>query len=392
MLVAPPATVAQEAMVSTLTLSSPLSLDGIVVAPDGSLYGADGFNGFNVYHIQPDGSSSVVASGLAGPIDMDFDANGALYLTTFNNQGFFRLALDGSNAQRWATVAPGPSGVVVNRAMGKGYVSHYGTGALGNGTTIYEIDLATQDASVWVQQQGLNAPVSLAIDEAGNVYTANIADARVFKITPAGEISLLATLPVRNNTYNIGHLAFANGALYVTGNRAQPVLYRVSMDGSYEIIAGTGQIGSQDGPGSQARFRGPNGIAASVTGDTLYISELDNPSVLRVVTFPGAPTDTGEATDLPQDDDVRLGPSFPNPVFASADPHATLTYALAAPAHLSIHLHDALGRTRNTVFEGFQQAGTHQVEVDFSAYAPGVYFYALHNGQQVHTQSVMLIR
>ena len=39
------------------------------------------------------------------------------------------------------------------------------------------------------------------------------------------------------------------------------------MEGTYEVIAGTGSDGSIDGPGELASFRSPNGIA--VSGDTL---------------------------------------------------------------------------------------------------------------------------
>ena len=109
---------------------------------------------------------------------------------------------------------------------------------------------------------------------------------KLFKITPNGDISLLAALPTSTiHPFNIGHIAYANGSLYVTGNDSQPLVFKVELDGSFDIIAGDGVIGHQDGPGLQARFNGPNGIAATATGDTLFISELNDPGSIRMVTF-----------------------------------------------------------------------------------------------------------
>jgi sugar lactone lactonase YvrE len=57
----------------------------------------------------------------------------------------------------------------------------------------------------------------------------------------------------------------AQGTLYVadTGNNA---IRRITPDGRVSTIAGDGVAGYQDGPGPQARFNGPIGIAVDVTG------------------------------------------------------------------------------------------------------------------------------
>lgn len=382
---------AQEAMVSTLQLDQALSLDGIVVGHDGTIYGADGFNGQNVYKIQPDGSSEVIATFLHGPIDMDFDATGNLYVSTFNNRGFYKIDFTTGYYEQWASVATGPSGVVVDRAAGKGYISHYGAGQLGNGNTIYVVDLATKTTEVFAQAGGLNAPVSLAIDDEGNVYAGNIVDAKVFKITPEGEMSLLATLPTRDLlSYNIGHLAFANGALYVTGNRARPYVYRVDPSGTYEIIAGMATPGHRDGPGLQARFRGPNGIAASVTGDTLYVTELDQPDVLRVIALPPQATDIeGESV---RNESFALSPAYPNPVVHTEQTHTTVTYEVPSTTHVTIQLYDVLGRVRDTLVNTVRLPGTHTLTVDLSSLASGMYFYTLQANNTVLTRSLMVTK
>ena len=67
-------------------------------------------------------------------------------------------------------------------------------------------------------------------------------------------------------------------------------MVEVSLDGEETIIAGTGQIGNQDGPSDEASFNIPNGIGASPDGSKIYMvsaivgsgTEL-NPVVVRVV-------------------------------------------------------------------------------------------------------------
>lgn len=382
-------TQAQEVIVSTLQLDGPLSLDGLVVATDGTLYGADGFDGNNVYHIQKDGTSSIRANFMAGPIDMDFDADGHLYVSTFLDRGFQRIDMQTGYYEQWARVAVGPSGVAINRVAGKAYISHYGAGQLGNGNAIYEVDLGTRETTIFAQDQGLNAPVSLAIDEAGNVYAANIVDAQVFKITPDGTVTLLTTLPTRHPAvYNIGHIAYTRGALYVTGNRAMPYIYRVNLDGSYEVIAGTGENGIQDGLGLQATFAGPNGITPSVTGDSLYVTELNNPSALRIIALPPTATSMHDPTIFTPG--YTLTQTYPNPVLPPNTTSVSFSYTLPVPQHVTIRLYDALGREHMSRPPVLKQAGAHQVSVSTKNLAPGVYFYTMQTEDIMLTKSLLV--
>ena len=194
-------------------------------------------------------------------------------------------SLHRDSPSRFATVNVGPSGVVLNRSTGNVYVSHYGAGFPGNGNSVYIVD-SSGNASVFVQGNGLAAPVSLAIDDSGNVYAPNIADAKLFKITPNGDISLLCQLPAPGNLhpFHVGHIEYSNGYLYVTGNSGSPYVFKVSLTGEYQIFAGSGVVGHQDGPALDAQFSGPNGITGfPFTGDTLFISELTSPTTLRLI-------------------------------------------------------------------------------------------------------------
>lgn len=373
----------QESIVSSIQLDASLSLDGLLVTPDGTLYGTEGYDGSRVFKINMDGSTEVIFSALNGPIDMDYDTSGNIYVSTFNNARLYKIPSDNpANTQQFANVNTGPSGVVVNRETGNVYVSHYGSG---NGNSVW---LAEPDgsSSVFAQGNGLNIPVSLAIDKEGNLYAPNISNARLYKITPQGDISLLVALPTSPlHTFNIGHIAYANGYLYVTGNYSQPLVFKVALDGSYEIIAGDGNIGNQDGPGSEARFNGPNGIAASVTGDTLFISELNNPSAIRMIVLP-ITTGSGSIDDLSPKH--KLFQNSPNPF----EEETTINFELVQAGNVKINLYDFQGKLINTLLNEWKQAGKHSFEWSSNGLSSGVFIYQMEAGGILMEKKAVVVK
>ena len=58
--------------------------------------------------------------------------------------------------------------------------------------------------------------------------------------------------------------------------------------GEVTLITGTGTLGEQDGPGLEATFSWPNGIAAGPQGDRLYVNDFINrfPPTLEVLPQP----------------------------------------------------------------------------------------------------------
>jgi len=373
---------AQQVYVSTIQLTSSLSLDGLIVSDDGILYGAEGYNGTKIFKINMDGTSEVFASNLNGPIDMDFDNEGNLYVTTFNNAGVYKITPVGV-VSRYATVTTGPSGIVLNRQTRDVFVSHFGSAPF-SGNSVYKID-SSGTATVFVQDAQLRSPVSLAIDNNSNLYTPNIGDSRLFKITQNGEMSLLATLPVSTAQFNIGHIAFANYKLYVTGNTGRHYLYKVELDGSYKIIAGTGVAGNQDGEGLNAQFNGPNGIAASTTGDTLFISELNSPSTIRVVslgTMTRVQENAGEVREY------KLMQNYPNPF----NPQTTIKYQIIQSGNVSIKLFDVLGSEVAILVNAFKKEGNYEINLDASGFVSGIYFYQLRVNKFTQTKKMVLLR
>lgn len=377
---------AQQATVSTIQLSSPVSIDGITLAPDGTLYGADGFNGNKVFHIALDGTTSEIATGLNGPIDIDWDESGLLYVSTFNNKGLYTVDLSSGSVELFATVDSGPTGLRINRTTGKVYLSQYGPSLSGGGNSVHEVDLATGASNTLVRANGLSSPVPLALDEQGTVYAANAFNGKVFSISEDGAISQLAAIPVTNaGAFNLGHMTYANGALYVTQYNRN-LIYRVSLEGEVAVLAGTGQAGLQDGAASEARFNAPNGITASVTGDTLYVAEGSNTGVVRMIVMQESSTDIDE-------EPLSLGASlhhYPNPVSVTNQASSQIGFSLATPSHTTVSVYDMLGRKRDTLLDRSLNAGSHTLTYDFFNLPPGIYFYHLRTGKHIETSQVIV--
>ncbi len=69
----------------------------------------------------------------------------------------------------------------------------------------------------------------------------------------------------------------------------------------------------------------------------------------------------------------RLMQNFPNP----ANPATIIRFELPSASNVSLELYDMLGRKISTVIDGRREAGVHEVAVDGSALATGVYIYRL---------------
>ncbi|MCB0264900.1 MAG: T9SS type A sorting domain-containing protein, partial [Calditrichaeota bacterium] len=234
------------------------------------------------------------------------------------------------------------------------------------------------------------------MDDAGNLYTCNFSDGKVIKITPAGAVSELATIPGNNN----GHLTFANGRLYVVARCANQI-YEVTLAGEVSLLAGSGIRGNADGPALEATFSLPNGITASSTGDTLYVNDDKflggdcintqlNPVAVRMIIL----TPTGvDAPDESRIENFELKQNYPNPF----NPETTIRYALPQNMHLSIKIFDNSGRELRTLVNTIQPAGANAVVWDGrddagNIAASGIYFYRLQSETAVQTRKMLLVR
>lgn len=257
---------------------------GLSMGADGNLYMADFGPRLNqavgsvVYRVSVTGTSEVFVTGAEGASGNGFDDEGNLYQSNIRGGYVWKIAPDGSQT----TIASGiasPTGVGVDS-----------NGNLFVASCRGQIHKITPEgaSSVFLTDPRLNCPNGLTIDDDDNLYTANFGDGVLIKVTPGGTPSLFATIPGGNN----GHATFANGRLYVV-SRGGHQIYEVSLSGTVRLLAGSGERGKADGEALQASFSIPNGIAASVTGDTLFVNDavpvtgdpqgIINPVVIRVI-------------------------------------------------------------------------------------------------------------
>jgi DNA-binding beta-propeller fold protein YncE len=141
---------------------------------------------------------------------------------------------------------------------------------------------------------GFAEPFGLAADREGNLYISDAGESnRIRKLAPGGSVSTLAG-GVEGFADGTGAAASFHtpsalaldreGNLYVadTGNNR---VRKVTKDGVVTTLAGDGTPGHRDGPGAQARFNAPVGLAVDAEGN-VYVADTYNDR-LRLVTKDG---------------------------------------------------------------------------------------------------------
>jgi sugar lactone lactonase YvrE len=187
-------------------------------------------------------------------------------------------------AEATGTTSSAPSSSV-NATPYSMYLSVYaGTGARGAPTP----GPATGSA--------LSDPASVAVDSSGNLYIADLANNVIEKVTPAGQLSIVAGTgsagaptpgpALRSDLYYPDGIAVdGSGNLYIADSRNN-VIEKVTPAGQLSIVAGSGVLGPPTaGPATGSDLHDPNGIAVDSSGN-LYIADRAN-NVIEKVTPAG---------------------------------------------------------------------------------------------------------
>lgn len=113
-------------------------------------------------------------------------------------------------------------------------------------------------------------------------------------------------------------------------------------------------------------------------GDGVYTSIYDCSAALSV------PED--KSAQIPTS--VTLFPAYPDPF----NPTTTIRFALPVSEKVTLNIYDITGRHVATLFDGFREAGTHNVMFDGSGLSSGVYFCQMTAGTSRKVQKMVLLK
>jgi streptogramin lyase len=293
---------------------------GLAVDGAGSVYVPDR-NNHTIRQVTPAGVVTTLA-GLAGtvgsadgtgtaarfnnPYGTAVDAAGSVYVADYYNHTIRKLMQVGTN---WmvstlaglagsAGSADGtggnarfafPSGVAVDHAANV-YVADNGNRTIRKVTPAGEVTtLAT----------GFNTPYGVAVDSAANVFVADAYNYTICKVTPAGVVTTLAGLTGSpgsddgtgsaarfNEPFNVA--VDGAGNVYVA-DEANSTIRKVTPSGVVTTLAGlAGSPGSDDGTGSAARFQTPLGVAVDGAG-SVYVADTQNSTIRKGILASSVP-------------------------------------------------------------------------------------------------------
>ncbi len=367
--------------VQTISRDSRLN-SGIAINKSGEIFvatnGGNGvLNGRTIYKVARDGSVEEYITGL-NPflIELDFDQNDNLYVTNWNT-GVYRITPE-KEVSLFIPTAQGVNGLEIDTLTNTFYIMNWFA------HTVSRVDGAGTTVTTVASGGSIRFPAGLAFDQdTGNLYVANWFDGRITKILPDGSQSLFGTLPVPFNT-GMPACMVVGDYLYVT-SYALHQIFRAPLEpgGALTPFAGLRNPGTVDGELLQAQFISPGPMAASLDGDTLFVTQDSlatgsggGNGTLRMIILPDdTPTSIRQGnTATPAG--FGLAPNYPNPF----NPGTVVRFELPKAAAVSLNIFDITGRLIHSLVEVKQtQPGLHEVYWDGKIRggrqaASGVYF------------------
>lgn len=357
--------------VETLVAGQSTFDDGLAIGKDGNIY-ASRYFGTTVTKITLAGATSTFASGFTNPNGITFDEDGNLYVPSAKGNKIEKITPDGTKSNFVASIT-NPTGLLFDTNDNL-LIAQYEENTI-------SVRAPNGDVSIFLSANGLNGPVGLDMDENENLYIGNFNDGKIFKRTPAGVISEIGDLPGW-----LGFLTYSNGYVYATAFQSNKI-YRLKTDGSEQIAyAGTGTVGTKDGDIDEATFNQPNGIVASATGDTLFISDHISRSLRMIIGVNGVTTHNEEPGELP--DGYSLLQNYPNPF----NPTTNINFSIPVSEQVALDVFDASGKKIMEFANRVYSAGTHTISFDGKGLSSGVYIYKLTAGNFIQTKKMSLIK
>jgi hypothetical protein len=176
-----------------------------------------------------------------------------------------------------------------------------------------------------------SSPVAVATDHSGNVYVADYGNNTIRKVTPTGEVTTIAgqagkrgevdgvgtearfTAPYSIATDNAGNLFVAEMSSHT--------IRKIAPGGVVTTLAGkAGESGHADGFGKNATFSSPHGGATDKAGN-LYVADYGNNTIRRVTPTGVVTTIAGQVSEgvSGEFDGIGAAATFSEPVAVATD-------------------------------------------------------------------------
>lgn len=292
---------------------------GIAVNPYGLLYVSD-INNHMIRCLNQAGVVTSIAGNLTTgyqdgtgsaamfniPEDIVLDSNGNLYVADYWNnrvrkidKNFVVTTFSGTGGSGWAdgaaTVAQflHPYGLAVDSSNNV-YVADIGNHRIrkidtnGNAST-----LAGSGAEGSQNGNGTNAqfnsPTDVAVDSAGNVFVADVANHRIRKIAPGGLVTTFAGssagfkdgLGTSAMFYSPYGLAIDSSGNLFVADMSNNSIRKIDPTGLVTTVAGSNSVGTQDGAASNASFSAPQYLAVDAYGN-VFVSDSANHRIRKI--------------------------------------------------------------------------------------------------------------
>lgn len=233
------------------------------------------------------------------PVGIGIDASGNLYVADINNATIRKVAPDGAT------------------------------------TTLAGLAGATGDDDGRGVSARFDGPGGTAVDSAGNVYVADLANHAIRKISPGGVVALFAGGGYASGVDGNGMKAKfkfpsdvavdAADNVYVADSGTHTIR-KITPSGDVTTLAGTFFVeGREDGTGASARFRTPSGIAVGPDG-TVWVADERNDAI-RAITPDGRVTTVAGAGGPGRADGTGSAASFYRPAGLTVGPDGNVFVA-----------------------------------------------------------------
>ncbi|HZX57882.1 MAG TPA: NHL repeat-containing protein [Mucilaginibacter sp.] len=156
-------------------------------------------------------------------------------------------------------------------------------------------------------------PFKIAIDPAGNLYISENSLV-IRKISTSGMVTSIGT-----GCFSIAPKGLAvdkKGDLFVA-DKFHNYILKITSTGSVTTFAGTGNVGTQNGPGFSATFNKPEDIVLD-KADNLYVADAGN-NLIRKITAAGFVSTYAGSGSIGATDGAALSATFNNPFALTFD-------------------------------------------------------------------------